>query len=132
MIRWLLFLFLTGCLPCSLTAQDACLSVGEHETAQRPGFTFRSALSAPDNFLSKNPDNPVSNLPFLNQRLPGPAQPGSASQGNLLPKWNPASLPFFCRVEHDWGKKLPFAFKFRLGSVEYVNWLEGKTSWINQ
>ncbi len=41
-------------------------------------------------------------------------------------------LPFFCRVEHNCGKKLPFAFKLRLGSVEYVDWLEGKSAWINQ
>lgn len=35
-------------------------------------------------------------------------------------------LPFFCRIEHQIGKKLPLSFKFRLGSVEYVDWLEGK------
>jgi hypothetical protein len=36
------------------------------------------------------------------------------------------NLPFFCKIEHNWGKKLPMPFKFRLGSVEYVDWLEGK------
>jgi hypothetical protein len=36
------------------------------------------------------------------------------------------SLPFFCKIEHNWGKKLPMPLKFRLGSVEYVDWLEGK------
>jgi hypothetical protein len=36
------------------------------------------------------------------------------------------NLPFFCKLEHNWGKKLPMPFKFRLGSVEYVDWLEGK------
>ena len=43
-----------------------------------------------------------------------------------LSRWKPADLPFFCRIEHELGKKLPVQFKFRLGSVEYVDALEGK------
>ena len=43
-----------------------------------------------------------------------------------LAQWKPADLPFFCRIEHQMGKKLPVQFKFRLGSVDYVDWLEGK------
>jgi len=132
MTRWLFFLFLSGCLPCSLTAQDVCLSVGVHGTANGPGFTFHSFALVANTFLSENSDNPVFTLPFLTNILLTPPQPMSVAKGDLLPKWSPESLPFFCRVEHDWGKKLPFAFKFRLGSVEYVDWLEGKTSWMSQ
>ncbi len=41
--------------------------------------------------------------------------------------FNPASLPFFCKIEYDMmkGKKLPF--KFRLGDVEYVDEMERKS-----
>lgn len=43
-----------------------------------------------------------------------------------LAQWKPEDLPFFCKIEHKMGKKLPVQFKFRLGSVDYVDWLEGK------
>ncbi|MBK6995870.1 MAG: hypothetical protein IPH31_13420 [Lewinellaceae bacterium] len=44
----------------------------------------------------------------------------------FLPKWSSKELPFFCKIEHNWGKKARLPLKFRLGSVEYVDWLEGK------
>jgi len=44
----------------------------------------------------------------------------------FLPKWSVEALPFFCKIEHKWEKKSRIPFKFRLGSVEYVDWLEGK------
>jgi len=45
----------------------------------------------------------------------------------FLPRWTPECLPFFCRIEHDFAQKNSVPFKFRLGSVEYVDWLEGKS-----
>jgi hypothetical protein len=48
-------------------------------------------------------------------------------QGVFLPRWSAEDLPFFCKIEHDWAKKhARIPLKFRLGSVEYVDWLEGK------
>jgi hypothetical protein len=44
----------------------------------------------------------------------------------VLPRWESENLPFFCKIEHKIAQKLPVMFKFRLGSVEYVDWLEGK------
>lgn len=35
-------------------------------------------------------------------------------------------LGFFCKVELKWDKKLVRPFRFRLGSYDYVNRLEGK------
>lgn len=35
-------------------------------------------------------------------------------------------LGFFCKVELKWDKKLARPFRFRLGSYDYVNRLEGK------
>ena len=45
----------------------------------------------------------------------------------FLPRWSAESLPFFCRIEHNFAKNCTVPVKFRLGSVEYVDWLEGKT-----
>jgi hypothetical protein len=45
----------------------------------------------------------------------------------FLPQWRAENLPFFCKIEHQWGKKMIVPMKFRLGSVEYVDALEGKT-----
>lgn len=44
----------------------------------------------------------------------------------FLPEWRSVDLPIFCRIEHEMGKKMPLMVKFRLGSVEYVDALEGK------
>jgi len=49
--------------------------------------------------------------------------------GVFLPQWSAEDLPFFCKIEHDWAKnRVRIPVKFRLGSVDYVDWLEGK-SW---
>jgi hypothetical protein len=47
-------------------------------------------------------------------------------QSVMLQKWDANQLPFFCKWEHKLGAKLPVPVLFRLGSVEYVNWLEQK------
>jgi len=47
----------------------------------------------------------------------------------FLPRWAAEQLPFFCRIEHGVAKNSAVPFKFRLGSVEYVDWLEGKGDW---
>ncbi|GAB4493109.1 MAG: hypothetical protein OHK0019_16380 [Saprospiraceae bacterium] len=49
------------------------------------------------------------------------------SRSSYFPRWSAEELPFFCRIEHDFAKKSTVPFKFRLGSVEYVDWLEGKS-----
>lgn len=43
-----------------------------------------------------------------------------------IPDWSADELPFFCRIEHRWDKRTRVPIKFRLGSVDYVDWLEGK------
>ncbi|MCB0523548.1 MAG: hypothetical protein H6576_16915 [Lewinellaceae bacterium] len=46
----------------------------------------------------------------------------------MIPQWSADELPFFCRIEHKWSKSIKAPpMKFRLGSVDYVDWLEGKS-----
>ena len=53
--------------------------------------------------------------------------PNSPLSSIFLPRWSAGDLPFFCKIEHDWSKnRARIPVKFRLGSVEYVDWLEGK------
>ncbi len=130
MIKWLFFLLLFGYSPWSIVAQGTCAP--SCTTGNTPGLTMRSSAVEAGTVLSESPNNPLFNAHFLSRPLLfSPHLPPAPVAGKLLPKWTPDELPFFCRVEHDMGKKLPFAFKFRLGSVEYVDWLEGKSTWIN-
>lgn len=41
-------------------------------------------------------------------------------------EWKASDLPIFCKAEHHIQKKSGIAFRFRLGSLDYVNALEGK------
>jgi len=41
-------------------------------------------------------------------------------------EWKASDLPIFCKAEHQIQKKSGIAFRFRLGSLDYVNSLEGK------
>ena len=45
---------------------------------------------------------------------------------NWTKEWKSSDLPIFCRAEHLIQKQSGIAFRFRLGSVDYVNALEGK------
>jgi hypothetical protein len=60
--------------------------------------------------------------------LPDALLPLPYKQPARLP-WSVDCLPFFCRIEHNMGLKSALPVKFRLGSVEYVDWLEGKSNW---
>lgn len=68
-------------------------------------------------------------FPTRPSSIPIPADRKSAlppPQCALPPKWSAESLPFFCKIEHNWAKTNHIPVKFRLGSVEYVDRLEGK------
>jgi len=53
-------------------------------------------------------------------------RPPALSPALAMRRWSAEDLPFFCRIEHNLGLKTQVPIKFRLGSVEYVDWLEGK------
>jgi hypothetical protein len=63
------------------------------------------------------------------KQVPAPALVHSSNTAPVsfrLRDFKVEELPFFCRIEHQWAKQLAVPIKFRLGSVEYVDWLEGK------
>ena len=66
----------------------------------------------------------------LRTELPTPSATGAVNTGaELLPPpaaWRYEDLAFFCRVEVQLERKTRFPVRFRLGSTDYVNYLEGK------
>ncbi len=44
-------------------------------------------------------------------------------------RYSVASLPFFCKLEVHLERAVKIPIKFRLGDVQYVDRLEGKTAW---
>ena len=61
-------------------------------------------------------------------RVPLPNPQSQIQNPRLMPRWSAETLPFFCRIEHDFAQKSAVPFKFRLVSVEYVDWLAGKVN----
>ena len=70
------------------------------------------------------------------QALPYPVLADSTDRINTTPEsglypryffmGSRAPQAFFCRLEYQLAQKIQVPFKFRLGSVQYVDWLEGK------
>lgn len=111
---------LSICLMCNvLHAQSVDFqfygkSISEiRHNMQTPQATFHAAFLPVISFVSE----PVTVC--QKEEIPSFLSPGIA-------QWRVDDLPFFCKIEHQMGKKLPLLFKFRLGSVDYVDWLEGK------
>lgn len=44
----------------------------------------------------------------------------------MVEKFNPADLPMFCKMEHNIWSKSSMNVRLRLGSLDYVNKMEGK------
>ena len=101
-------------IPIAARAQYCGFSEGKNLAELRVAVFAKPPLR-PNNFMifKTIPTVPLNlNTPTLNPIF--------------LPEWSAESLPFFCKIEHVWAKKGRIPFKFRLGSVEYVDWLEGK------
>lgn len=79
-------------------------------TATPHKIDFTPALFTPTSFLQ-------------NSTFESPQEKVS---GRLPELYRVCDLPVFCRVEVKIEKAVSFPVKFRLGSVEHVDWLEGK------
>jgi len=115
-----------------LLAAWYCPSVSAQSCALPNRFTalIGSNVSAPDKafqairFLPINGSKPT---PYSVFHLNEPSADLTISrQTGRIPRWSAEDLPFFCKIEHQWAKNNPIPVKFRLGSVEYVDQLEGK------
>jgi hypothetical protein len=101
------------------------------QTAESQSFSEGKNL-----FQLRESVSPTGAVTFSAPPIVKPAFSGRVKIGNsqptivnpILPRWSAEELPFFCRIEHDFARKSAVPFKFRLGSVEYVDWLEGKNS----
>lgn len=112
-----------------LFAQALPAPTAEKSRPTAPGIVLPPVPAVAGTFFYGKFGKPFSDLYLLSNNLLIPPTSSPAGMGTRFPAWEPESLPFFCRVEHHWSKRLSFAFKFRLGSVEYVDWLEGKSDW---
>ena len=59
----------------------------------------------------------------LNFKLPENAQQSVIRQRSIF---NADKLPLFCKLEHNLTRKTNINLRMRLGSLDYVNMLEGK------
>ncbi len=71
------------------------------------------------------PISALNTIPIRVSALPLPSS-ASAFSPNLSPNFYAANLGFFCQQEIKIEKAVKFPVKFRLGSVEACNHLEGK------
>lgn len=95
----------------AFTQQHTGPSLRDLECLVHPAH--RRLLRATSNTLPLLADKPLTCTPAPTLRA---AIPGQSVE----------DLPFFCRIEHQFNRKAPVQVKFRLGSVAYVDWLEGK------
>lgn len=98
----------TAVLPVVLTGQEAC-GKSLHELTNWVNAVPTPALPYPS---------------IASGRVKTTTEAGLYPRYFLLEKPVPQAL--FCRLEHQLAQKIQLPVKFRLGSVQYVDWLEGK------
>lgn len=113
-MNYRLLILLFPALPSALSAQSCGFSEGKNLAELRTAVFAKTP-----HILGKSVFTELVNP--LQQNIPP-----DALHPIFLPKWSAETLPFFCKIEHNWGLKSRIPIKFRLGSVEYVDWLEGK------
>jgi hypothetical protein len=96
--------------------------------AQSPRFAF--TVKTRNLFEEKLKPLPLPFLPAITSmgatRLPMTSPSGDLSFNPRLQTFTAACLPFFCRKEWQFEKSTHIPLKFRLGSFDYCNMLEGK------
>jgi hypothetical protein len=112
---WLIPLSILGHL--GLSAQTAC----------RDGIGLHIAYDKPLIVFEKKRDTTV---PALTIAIPTFSTINTNTPQVITPSvsvmFSANNLPFFCKIEHTMAKGQKLPLKFRLGSVEYVDEMEGK------
>lgn len=111
-------------MMCAWNTLQAQGSVGNQPRLLVPrvtGVTVHSAplFTAPGLFAIKS--TAISSLTPSSAALAAPAP--------YRNRYSVASLPFFCKLEVHLERAVKIPIKFRLGDVQYVDRLEGKTAW---
>ncbi|MEM7574184.1 MAG: hypothetical protein AAF433_14855 [Bacteroidota bacterium] len=114
---FLLLSFLFFALP-QVRAQLRVAAVETEYLALEPSFSAPSVAG------------PLVRLPSLQQALLAPQSYLANQESSIAnPSFPLPHLAFFCRIEVELEKAVKMPVRFRLGSVDYVDYLEGKRSY---
>lgn len=109
----------TASKPC-----PACLVINKKDCIKQPiDYTALASFSF-ENQLRLD----FGRCDTVKKQIPAPLYYLKASPVNQ--QYYPNHLGFVCRTEIRMDKITPVPFRFRLGSLEYVNWMEGKPNAI--
>ena len=100
-----------------LTLQQSAVGIGDSVMASKAPVTIERVAATPLFALRGNGSNSWS--------LPGYPESTLMTQQNV-PSYQPRHYGFFCKVESKIEYKSKIAPRFRLGSADYVDALEGK------
>lgn len=121
MIRWLKTL--AACLVL-LSLAFPCIAQERFENQTAMG----KSIGELEAWLRSSPQQMAQNFELIKSKQA--IHSGIEAPPNLSsPEWSVLrqhEQAFFCRIEHQLSLKIQIPFKFRLGSVQYVDWLEGK------
>lgn len=91
-------------------------------------FIICSGLSAQKVF-----ENQELLLPVTSYKFPSPLpQPSPQPSSYMYRKYINPHPGFFCKMEYKIEAKSKLSPRFRLGSVNYTNWMEGKGEWYSR